>query len=156
MKKLQVFEKFRKIRNLKNYRISVIFVVGPMKFIFLESGDLDGSNEYNHEIFWMNFEFCAFWCILVHFSMQECSYAFFPFFLENPSKSRCEIATVPQSSTVSQMIPMSDPKRVMYDVIDPVTNKSIRWIDIGPIIRRSKEILEDVSEECSRMHQNAL
>ncbi|KAF1754988.1 hypothetical protein GCK72_021554 [Caenorhabditis remanei] len=41
------------------------------------------------------------------------------------------------------MIPMSDPKRVMYDVIDPVTNKSIRWIDIGPIIRRSKEILED-------------
>ncbi|EFP01629.1 hypothetical protein CRE_23543 [Caenorhabditis remanei] len=62
---------------------------------------------------------------------------------KDPSKSRCEIATVPQTTTIAQMIPMSDPKRVMYDVIDPVTNKSIRWIDIGPIIRRSKEILED-------------
>ncbi|PIC30381.1 hypothetical protein B9Z55_021637 [Caenorhabditis nigoni] len=31
----------------------------------------------------------------------------------------------------------------MYEVLHPVTQKPTKWIDIGPIIRRSREILEE-------------
>ncbi|CAO4382466.1 unnamed protein product [Caenorhabditis nigoni] len=48
-----------------------------------------------------------------------------------------------KDSSKSRDVLISDPQRVMYEVLHPVTQKPIKWIDIGPIIRRSREILEE-------------
>ncbi|EGT51346.1 hypothetical protein CAEBREN_21290 [Caenorhabditis brenneri] len=69
-----------------------------------------------------------------------------PCFSENQSKSRSDIAVVPSTKPlpiVLQELPVSDPQRVLYHVLDPTSNKTVRWIDIGPIIRRSREILKE-------------